>query len=74
MKKIYSILLIISFFICPDLFADETVLKNGNVVEGNIMDEKNGKVPLDSVLNGQLVGAALTFDKSEIKNVKKDGF
>ena len=59
----------------PLAFADEIVLKNGKVVEGNIIkqDSQNHKVSIDIVLSGELVGAIIDYNETEIQSVKRDG-
>ena len=74
MKRSILIFLTI-LLITPCVFADEILLKNGKVVEGNIIkeDEEKHRVFIDVVLSGELVGAILDYNQSEIQSIKKDG-
>ena len=59
MRKLYFILSILLFSICPIIHADEIILKNGNILEGNILDSKDSekdKTSIDLILNGELIG------------------
>jgi len=54
--------------------ADEIVLTNGKVLEGNIIldDKKKGEMILDVVLEGELTGVKIELKISEIASIKKD--
>ena len=58
-----------------DVCADEVYLKNGKVVQGNILNpqDQEQSVKVDVVEGGELIGAILLFDRSSIENIRVDG-
>jgi len=52
--------------------ADEVLLKNGEIIKGNIQ-EMSAKVLIDVVIDNKIIGAKITLSKNEVKEIKKDG-
>lgn len=77
MKKpmLFVAFLILMGSVALTSFADEIILKNGEVIQCNILEKNNetGTVTVDVVLDGQLAGMQMSFKSSEIKTIKKDG-
>jgi hypothetical protein len=61
--------------ICSTAFADQLILKNGQVVECNILkeDADRARVKVDVVIDGQLAGIQMAFGDEEIQEIKRDG-
>ncbi len=57
------------------VLADEIILKNGKVIEGNLIkvDPESRTVYIDVVLSGELVGAVISYTPAEIQSLKQDG-
>jgi len=60
--------------LCSSLvFADEITLKNGEIVEGNIINvDTDGNIKIDIVLDNQITGMIMVFKKDEIGSHKID--
>lgn len=54
-------------------YGDQIVLKNGQAIEANIIDETDKKVKVDVVLQNQLVGGQIEFNKREVAEINRDG-
>ena len=72
--KVFSAFLFLLGSVPLISFADEIFLKNGEVIQCNILEEntEKGTVKVDVVLDGQLAGMQMVFNDSEIKELKRD--
>ncbi len=71
--KIIIVLILCSFIFVSSAFADQVVLRNGRILEGNIIsqDEEKNEVVLDVVLNGELIGMTMVIKTLEIKSIHR---
>lgn len=71
--RVALILILCSLFFAVTATADEIMLHNGRVLQGNIItiDEGKGEVVLDVVLHHELIGMKMVLRTSEVKSIRR---
>jgi len=74
MKKVILIFAILFIPSLAQIDADEVYLKNGEVIQGDIIhkNKEEGSLEIDVVFDGAKVGAIMKLKKDEIASIKQD--
>lgn len=74
MKKVILIFAALLITWSAQAYAEEIYLKNGEIIQGNIIHEnkEEGFLKIDIVLDGDKIGAIVELKNDEIESIKKD--
>lgn len=73
MSKKLMFSLIVFVLLCPDVLADEILLKNGNIIEGNIISiDKDSNATICLVEGGKLTSMKIMVSFNDIKDLVVD--